>query len=607
MNFMTATVKVDASTKSLWPQLAKAKASVLSITRSMGKAFGYVTKMIKRASLAVGVLTAVVVAGIFKLTNAASAMEETQAKFNTVFKHLSAEANKWSENFASAVGRAKGEVKEWMARLQDTFVPLGMTRRKAYETAKSITKLAVDVASFNNKVDADVIRDFTSALVGNTETVRKYGVILSETEMKAEALREGIKTQYSEMSALEKVMLRYNLILAGSKDAMNDAIRTGDSYENQMKRLKSNWKDLQGMLGAILLPGMTKGVTNLNEWIISNKEAIAEFAESAFAKLNWLRQRVMHMWDNLSWSERFKGIGTALVETIKGALFAAGILASGLVDSIKRNIIGTHSGRVWEIAEAQYARRTGRKAERTSGRGLPDLLGARQYSADEGAGLSGKDVLGYVKSIAGEIETREMLEKRGIFTRVGDVMTEAFKRAGEKVDASAAKYGSEGYEAKVTQINKVLTAQLEQIKAKYTNGPQVLDPDQGREEKEKAVQATSADLKHLNDLQAAANKLKATLLTPIQNLRLFTKTLKELVNAQLLTYEEGRQLWTKQKAALMPVEIEQTPIKRASSMSFQRSLIDWRALSKDEESPVAEQKITNELLRRIERKDTLGI
>ena len=604
---MTATVKVDANTKALWPQLAKAKASVLSVTRSMSKAFGFVTRMIKRAAMAVGILTAAAVAGVLRITHVASAAEEIQAKFDTVFKNLAGAANKWAIEFASAVGRAKQEVKEWMARLQDTFVPLGMTRTKAFELAKSITKLAVDVASFNNKMDADVIRDFTSALVGNTETVRKYGILLTENEMKAEALRQGFKEQYKDMSALEKVMLRYNLILAGSKDAMNDAIRTGGSYANQIKRLKANLTDLQEMLGAIFLPGMTRGVTGLNKWLIDNKEAIAEFAESAYARFNWLRQRVMHMWDNLSWNERFKGIGTALIETIKGALFAAGILASGLADSIKRNIIGTHSGRVWQIAEAQYARRTGRKAERTSGRGLPDLLGKRQYSADEGAGLSRKDVLGYVKSIAGEIETREMLEKRGIFTRVGDVMTEAFKRAGEKIDASAAKYGSREYETKAAQIDKVLAAQLEQIKAKYANGPQVPDLGQGREEKEKAVRAASADLKHLNALQEAANKLKATLLTPIQNLRLFTKTLKEMVKAQLLTYEEARQLWTKQKAALMPVEIEQTPIKRASSMSFQRSLIDWRALSKDEESPVAEQKITNELLRRIERKDTLGL
>ena len=44
-----------------------------------------------------------------------------------------------------------------MAGLQDTFVPLGIARDEAAELSKSLVTLAVDVASFNNTADADVI------------------------------------------------------------------------------------------------------------------------------------------------------------------------------------------------------------------------------------------------------------------------------------------------------------------------------------------------------------------------------------------------------------------------------------------------------------------
>ena len=91
------------------------------------------------------------------MVRTASAAEETQAKFDTVFKELAGSANHWAEDFGDSVGRATQDVQSWMAGLQDTFVPLGIARDEAAELSKSLVTLAVDVASFNNTADADVI------------------------------------------------------------------------------------------------------------------------------------------------------------------------------------------------------------------------------------------------------------------------------------------------------------------------------------------------------------------------------------------------------------------------------------------------------------------
>jgi len=226
--------------------------------------------------MAVGALSLAGIGGFGYLAksmiDAASSAEETQAKFDTVFRDLSSQANTWAESFGHSVGRAEQDVKSWMAGLQDTFVPLGIARAEAMGLSKSLVTLAVDVASFNNKVDADVIRDFTSALVGNHETVRKYGIIISESALKQEAMRRGIKKTYSELTDLEKVQLRYNLILAGTEDAQGDAIRTSDSYANQVKRLKANLDDLKVSMGQDLLPTFTDFVKLLND---SEKELAA--------------------------------------------------------------------------------------------------------------------------------------------------------------------------------------------------------------------------------------------------------------------------------------------------------------------------------------------
>lgn len=205
--------------------------------------------------------------GFNAIIKAASDAEETQAKFDTVFRGISEQANKWAENFGEKVGRANQSVKSWMARLQDTFVPLGIAREEAMRLSQSLVTLAVDVASFNNKADADVIRDFTSALVGNHETVRKYGIIISETALRQAALREGLEKTYSELTDLEKVQLRYKLILEGTSDAQGDAMRTADSYANQVKRLTGEYENLKVEVGEKVIPILTKVINLLNEAI----------------------------------------------------------------------------------------------------------------------------------------------------------------------------------------------------------------------------------------------------------------------------------------------------------------------------------------------------
>jgi len=203
--------------------------------------------------------------GFRSIVTAASNAEEISNKFNVVFGNLSKTAQQWSEDFGDSVGRATQDVQNWMAGLQDTFVPLGIARDESYELSKALTTLAVDVASFNNKADADVIRDFTSALVGNHETVRKYGILISESSIKQAAMNKGWEKSYSQLTDLEKVMLRFDIIQNSTTDAQGDAIRTADSYANQIKRLNANALELKTTLGEKLVPALAAVVKEMND------------------------------------------------------------------------------------------------------------------------------------------------------------------------------------------------------------------------------------------------------------------------------------------------------------------------------------------------------
>ena len=104
-----------------------------------------------------------------------------------------------------------------LSALQDTFVPLGFARDASAKLAKALSQLSLDVASFNNRADDEVMRAFQSAIVGNHEAVRSFGIVLTEASVKEEALRTGIIKSNRELTYYESISTRlYHLSYSSS-------------------------------------------------------------------------------------------------------------------------------------------------------------------------------------------------------------------------------------------------------------------------------------------------------------------------------------------------------------------------------------------------------
>lgn len=200
-----------------------------------------------------------------QMVNMASAVEEMQSKSSVVFGRFVEGVRGELEKFGDAVGRSTFELEGMASSIQDTFVPMGFARGEASKLAVQLTKLAVDVASFNNASDAETMMAFQSALVGNHETVRRFGVVITEATLKQELLRMGINKTADEITNAEKVQARLNLIIAGTSDAHGDAIQTSGSFANTSKALSSALEELNVAVMMPMLPvltNMVKGLTN---------------------------------------------------------------------------------------------------------------------------------------------------------------------------------------------------------------------------------------------------------------------------------------------------------------------------------------------------------
>jgi len=218
--------------------------------RNLLGSFSVLRSKLLLSVFAIGALTKTV----GKYISVSSSFEETMNKFNVVFGESTDSALQFANTLGNEVGRSVIDITEMMAGLQDTFVPLGFARDQSAELSKSLTKLAMDVASFQNRADTEVVNAFTSAIVGNHEAVRRYGIVLTEAQLQSTALKEGIIKVERELTAQEKVLARMLVIYSSTLDAEGDLIDTQGSYTNQLKDFNAELKDLQKAVGDSLIP-----------------------------------------------------------------------------------------------------------------------------------------------------------------------------------------------------------------------------------------------------------------------------------------------------------------------------------------------------------------
>lgn len=246
-------------------------------------AVGKTISSIGRRMLTVGLP---IVAALAPSIAAASDLEETMNKFNVVFAENATEVKKWGDGFAGQVGRSKREVADFLASSQDLLIPLGFEPGAATAMSKDLTSLTVDLASFNNKADGDVMRDLQAALTGSGEVMKKYGVIVSEAAVKQELWNQGIDPKLA--TEQQKVQSRMNIILAGTTAAQGDAIRSAGAFANQTKRLQGIISDTAAEIGGALLPVVTPlisyaadVVSEIAAWVSHNTELVQTVAEVA--------------------------------------------------------------------------------------------------------------------------------------------------------------------------------------------------------------------------------------------------------------------------------------------------------------------------------------
>jgi multisubunit Na+/H+ antiporter MnhG subunit len=194
----------------------------------------------------------------------ASDYEESVNKVNVAFGPASEGVKEFAKTSLESFGIAEGTALDLAATYGDMATALGLPVENAAAMSKSLVGLAGDLASFKN-ISIDIANTaLTSIFTGETESLKKLGIVMTEANLQAFALSQGINKQVKDMSQAEKVGLRYNYVLSVTKNAQGDFARTGGGAANQMRIFQESLKQIAQQLGAVILPLFTKAITFVN-------------------------------------------------------------------------------------------------------------------------------------------------------------------------------------------------------------------------------------------------------------------------------------------------------------------------------------------------------
>lgn len=205
---------------------------------------------------------------------------ETTNLFNVAMGDMAVETEKTVQELTRLYGLDATNLRSSIGTYGLLARSMGMTSEQSSVLSSNMAKLAIDYSSVTNVPINQVMADFKSGLLGQSETVYKYGMDVTEAGIKQEALAQGITKSVRNMSQGEKMALRYSAMIRNSALAQGDFARTVDTPANQLKILSERFVTLSRSIGDIFIPILSAVLPYLNGIVIMlNKvaQAIAKF------------------------------------------------------------------------------------------------------------------------------------------------------------------------------------------------------------------------------------------------------------------------------------------------------------------------------------------
>lgn len=210
-------------------------------------------------------VTAPLVAGFTASAKYASDLDENLNKLDVAFGKNADSVKKWAESAGEAYGLSQVQATDAASAFGALGKGIGLSEKESANMSTTLAGLSADLGSYFNVGIDESSKALEGIFTGESEALKKFGVVMTDTNLKQFAEDQGLV--WSEMSQTEKTMLRYQYVLAKTKDAQGDFSRTSDGTANSLKIFQASIQDLASNIGKALLPIITPVIQKMSEWV----------------------------------------------------------------------------------------------------------------------------------------------------------------------------------------------------------------------------------------------------------------------------------------------------------------------------------------------------
>lgn len=242
----------------------------------------------------------------------ASQLTEVQNVVDTTFGDMASKVDDFTKTSIQDFGMSELTVKQISSRFQALGTSIGISSEQVangtavankalmsqnntlYKTTDSmadmslnLTRLAGDMASFYDVDQADVAKSLQSIFSGTIAPLRRYGLDLTQATLSEWAMKNGLDSNIKSMTQAEKVLLRYNYVMANTQAAQGDFAKTANTWANSVRVLKQEFQAWGSIIGSVIINALKPFVQALSKVMLKVISFTRTVADALGAIFGW--------------------------------------------------------------------------------------------------------------------------------------------------------------------------------------------------------------------------------------------------------------------------------------------------------------------------------
>lgn len=242
----------------------------------------------------------------------ASQLTEVQNVVDTTFGDMASKVDDFTKTSIQDFGMSELTVKQISSRFQALGTSIGISSEQVangtavankalmsqnntlYKTTDSmadmslnLTRLAGDMASFYDVDQADVAKSLQSVFSGTIAPLRRYGLDLTQATLSEWAMKNGLDANIKSMTQAEKVLLRYNYVMANTQAAQGDFAKTANTWANSVRVLKQEFQAWGSIIGSVAINALKPFVQALSKVMLKVISFTRTVADALGAIFGW--------------------------------------------------------------------------------------------------------------------------------------------------------------------------------------------------------------------------------------------------------------------------------------------------------------------------------